>query len=243
MGGLAGETSMGGRGGAFQPTLWSLVIRAQDPESRREALEQLIQLYWKPLYRYVRRRGKDRETSEDLTQGFFTMLLTRDSLRTVDRARGRFRTFLLTAMQNYMADEFEKSTARKRGGGSPVLSLDFNRAEEEFVRKGPVTESPDRAYQRDWAHSIMAEALKKVQALYSPVEFKALERHLASTHPEGTSYQEIARTLGTSVDDVRNRVRDIKKRYRDAVQELIRANTETEEEARDELRILRDCFS
>src|SRR5438045_2374386 len=93
-----GDTSIGGAKRGFQSTLWTVVLTAKDPSSRdrRDALQQLIEAYWKPVYLFIRRRGNDREAAKDLAQGFFTALLDRNFLQYVDRGRGKFRTFLLT---------------------------------------------------------------------------------------------------------------------------------------------------
>jgi RNA polymerase sigma-70 factor (ECF subfamily) len=237
------ETSTGGTGGAFQPTLWSLVLRAQDPASRQQALETLIRTYWKPLYHFVRRKGNDVEASKDLTQGFFAMLLSRDSLRTVDRSRGRFRTFLLRALENYMADEYERARAQKRGGGALLLTLDFRQAEEEYSGKAPVSESPDRAFERDWALRVLAQAMALLRQATGDLEFEVLKNHLSSNHPDGPSYEEMARSLGTSVEDIRNRVRRLRLRYKETILEVLRSNTDSEEEAKEELRLLRESLS
>jgi RNA polymerase sigma factor (sigma-70 family) len=242
------ETEIGEGPGAFQSTLWSVVLRAKDPSSpeRRKALEKLIQTYWKPLYFFVRRKGKNAEESKDLTQGFFAELLAKDYLKTLDPERGKFRAFLLSAFKHYLADHYDHDRAQKRGGGRPVLSLDFEGAETEAA--GVQTDSePDRAYQRDWALQVMARALERLRGWFETAgrsaEFQALKGHLASTHPEGTSYEDIAKALGTNVEQVRNGVRAARARYRDAILEVIRDYTDGDADAKEELADLMSAFS
>jgi RNA polymerase sigma factor (sigma-70 family) len=236
---------MGGQA-PFQSTLWSVVLHAKDPSSpkRREALEKLIQTYWKPLYFFVRRKGKNAEESKDLTQGFFAELLAKDYLKTLDPDRGKFRSFLLSAFKHYMADQYDHDRALKRGGGRPVLSLDFELAESERLK---ADSEPDQAYRRDWAVQVMGQAMETVQASYRESgrgdEFAQFKAHLTSLHPQGATYETLAASLGISVDDVRNRIRTARTRYREAILEVIRSYTDSTAEAREELQDLLSAFS
>lgn len=243
------ETEIGGGRAYFQSTLWSIVLRAKDPcsQDRREALQKLIETYWKPLYSFVRRKGNGIEESKDITQGFFCELLSKDTLKYLDRGRGRFRTFLLLALEHYMADAHDRSRAQKRGGGRPLLSLDFQGAEEEVSRRLETGVDPDRELKRDWAVRVMSQAMEALRASFEGSgrsgEFETFKGHLRSTHPEGVSYEEMAKTLGISVEDVRNRVRGARTRYREAILDVIRAYSNSEEETQDELRELLTSFS
>ena len=238
---------MGGPRGSFQSTLWSLVLRAKNPDAadRRQALETLIRAYWKPLYVFVRRKGNGVDASKDLTQGFFAELLAKDFLKHVDRDRGKFRTFLLTAIEHYMADEYDRAKAQKRGGGAAVLSLDFEGAELDVPRDG--AGSPDQEFKRDWAVRVMAQGMEAVKASFDDrgraAEFEAFRGHLTSTRPEGASYEAMAAALGISVEDVRNRVRSARTRYREAILDVIRSYTDSEQEAKEELQELLSAFS
>jgi len=242
------DTSIGGSGRSFQSTLWTLVLKAKqsDGVERRAALEKLITTYWKPVYLFVRRKGNPSETAKDLVQGFFTALLEKNYLQYVDRGRGKFRTFLLTALDHYMADEWDRARAQKRGGGAPSVPLDFERADAELLR-APSSRSPDDGFRRDWALRVMAEALQSVRAEFAragrDAEFDALRLHLSYGAGTPPSYLEIAGRLGLSEDDVRTRIHRVRQRYREAVLEVLRASTETEEEAREELRDLLAALS
>lgn len=243
------ETKMGGPQRAFQSTLWSLVLRAKNPDSgdRRQALETLIHTYWKPLYSFVRRKGKSVDDSKDLTQGFFSDLLAKDFLKYVDRGRGRFRTFLLTALEHYMCDEHDRTTAQKRGDGRPTLSLDFEGAEGDALSDSLQGKSPDQTFLRDWAVRVLSQALENVRAFYQKssqdAEFQAFQPHLTALRPSDTSYHELSKALGITVEDVRNRIRVARGRYRDAILTVIRSYTGTADEAHEELRELLSAFS
>ncbi len=234
--------------GAFQPTLWTVVLKAKDPSApdRREALERLFRAYWKPVYFYVR-RTRDPESAQDLTQGFFTAFIEKDYLQYVDRARGKFRTFLVVALQHYLADEHDRERAQKRGGGLHPLSLDFARAETEILRQPAASETPERLFQRRWALEVIKTALQKLREEFKSsdrlTEFEALHLYLSAGGKGAPTHADLARRLGISEADVNNRVHRLKKRYREIIIEEVRAYSGGEEEAREELRDLFSAFS
>ncbi len=242
------ETSIGGPQRAFGSTLWTVVLEAQDPGSpgRREALQRLIEAYWKPVYFFVRRKGSDPESAKDLTQGFFAALLERNFLKNVHRDRGRFRTFLLTALENYLADERDRARALKRGGDRAVFPLDFEGAENEVPGEPASPESPDRAFRRDWAMRVLSRALQDVRAEFAASgregEFEALRLHLSLGAGPAPSYADLARRLGVSEQDVANRIHRARARVREAVLGVIRSYSGTEEDAQEELRDLLSAF-
>ena len=233
------ETEIGGSQNAFQSTYWTLVLQAQDAASpaRRDALQTLIQTYWKPLYWFVRRKGQDPEAAKDLVQGFFAALLEKDYLRYVDRDRGRFRTFLLTALEHYVSDERDRASALKRGGGRTVFPLDFDMAECAVSVQRDV--DPELAFRREWWSKVLEQAMDRVRASFGEKgrseEFEAYRAYLSSMHPADTSYEEIARRIGVSSETVKNRVRSARADYREAILQVIREYAGSEEEARAEL--------
>lgn len=237
------ETDIGGSKRFFQSTYWSNVLRAQDVRSpdRREALEHLIRAYWKPLYLFLRRKGYDIEKSKDFTQGFFAAFLERDFLQYVDRDRGKFRTFLLRAFQHYLADEHDRATAQKRGGGAPVQSLDFEQAESRVSAQG----TPERVFERQWAIQVIERALQAMRREYETSgraeEFEVLKLHLSAG--ESPTYAELACRLGIAVTDVTNRLHRVRTRYRELILAEIRSYTDTESEAEEEMRDLFSSFS
>lgn len=240
------ETSIGGPNRAFASTLWSVVLTARDPEApgRRDALQKLIETYWKPAYFFIRRKGADAESAKDLAQGFFAALLERNFLQYVRKDRGRFRTFLLTALDHWLADERDRAGALKRGGGRAGFSLDFARAELEMAG---TPDAPDRAFRRDWALRVLARGLDVLRASFESSgrreEFEALRLHLAIGGDAPPSYADLARRLGLSEQDVANRIHRARAGYREAILEVVRAYSENEEEAREELRDLFSAFS
>lgn len=241
------ETTLGGPNRAFASTLWSVVLAAKDPESpgRREALQTLIEAYWKPVYFFVRRKGNDPEAAKDLTQGFFAALLERNFLQYVRQDRGRFRSFLLTALEHFLADEHDRAQALKRGGGKAPLSLDFGGAERE-VGVPSAAEPADRAFRRDWALRVLSQGLQKLRSSFEASgrgeEFEALRLHLAMGGEKPPSYADLARRLGLGEQDVANRIHRARAGYREAILEVIRAYSETEDDAREELRDLLTAF-
>ena len=152
----------------FATTHWSVVLAAGDSASTdsQEALEKLSRAYWYPLYSYARRRGYGGEDAKDLTQAFFERLLAKNFLKDAARDRGRFRTFLLTAMKHFLANEQDRAHAVKRGGRDTVVSLDMLMAEDRFADAAGRDLSPDQAFDRAWAESLMDAAYQRLKSDY-----------------------------------------------------------------------------
>ena len=249
MGQNGSETSICGPGGSFESTLWTMVDRAKDPKSpdRQEALQELIKTYWKPVYNFIRRKGKPVEAAKDLTQGYFTKMLSNELLKGVDQRRGRFRSYLIVTLEHFLADEYDRACAQKRGGDQKILSLDFEDGEREFSACGSGSEDHTKAFVRDWGIQVMAQALEELQQRHSSsgriAEFRAFKAHLTTLRPEGASYQELAEELGISVEDVRNRIKSTRAAYRQAILSVIRRTCSSEAEAKEELKLLLSAFS
>ena len=227
-----GETTMGGSKRGFQATLWTVVLKAK--EHSREALEQLIRTYWKPVYVYIRRWGYPGEEAKDLCQGFFADLLERDFLKGVSREKGRFRTFLLTVLKRYLINESERKRAQKRGGGKAVLSLDFTRAERDFTIMPTTDETPERSFNRAWALEAMSRALTALGAEMDPETFAALKPHLAG----GPAYEATAKKLGITVVKLNNLIHRTRKRYREILRAEVAGSVTDPAEADEEVRNL-----
>jgi len=148
-----GSSSAGKAAPVFVTTRWSVVLAAgqADTALAREALARLCQTYWYPLYAYARRRGQSRHDAQDLTQEFFARLLEDNWLARADRERGRFRTFLLTAMKHFMANEWHRANTLKRGGRVPVFSLNDEAAEERYQLEPAEKSTPESLFERNWA--------------------------------------------------------------------------------------------
>ena len=232
---MSGDTSMGGSKREFQATLWTVVLRAK--ERSREALEELIRTYWKPVYVYIRRWGYPSEEAKDLCQGFFSDLLERDFLKGVSREKGRFRTFLLTVLKRYLINQSERRRAQKRGGGKPALSLDFAHAERDLSLMPATDETPERSFNRQWALGAMAQSLLLLSKEMDAATFEAIKPHLAG----GPAYEETAKTLGISVTRLNNLIHRTRKRYREILRQEIAGSLSSPEDAEEEVRNLLDA--
>src|SRR5262249_27769596 len=148
----------------FPTTRWTLVVAAGDPHRKeaRSALVSLCENYWYPLYAYLRRRGYPADRAQDLTQEFFVRVLEGRYLDRADPERGRFRSFLLTSLKFFVADEEDRQRARKRGGGA-VVSLEFSSGEERYQREPAHDETPERIFERRWALSVLDRLVEKLR--------------------------------------------------------------------------------
>jgi len=153
-----------GRGSQFTTTHWSVVLEAARPDSPGsvEAFARLYGDYWYPLYAYVRRRGRSPQEAEDLTQDFFVALFDRQRLHGLEREGGRFRSFLLKALQNFLANEWDRATALKRGGGCAISSLEEIDAESKYLR-APSHEKVEASFDRDWAFTLIEHAMENLE--------------------------------------------------------------------------------
>lgn len=221
------ETGIGGSQRAFQPTLWTDILRAKnhDAPEHREAVDRLIQNYWKPVYFFLRRRGNDVETSKDLTQGFFTEFLERDFLKNLDPAKGKFRTFLLTTLVRYAANEHERARAKKRGGTKVIRSLDTKTAERDL--KADTSSGPEEAFERAWAAELLARAFDQMK---NEPYYEALHLHLT----EGLGATGIARRLKRNPKDAENALARGRRRFREILLSELLGETGSRAEAEDE---------
>jgi RNA polymerase sigma-70 factor (ECF subfamily) len=152
--------------GRFKTTQWSLVRAcgdSADPALHREALTALCRLYWPPVYHYIRCRGNDAESARDLTQGFFARLLEKEFVRKADRERGRFRSFLLTCVKRYVADERDRAQARKRGGGLTILPLEFETVESSIQHQLADPRTPETIFEKRWAVTVVKQAISRLE--------------------------------------------------------------------------------
>jgi RNA polymerase sigma-70 factor (ECF subfamily) len=216
---------------AFVTTHWSVVVSAvrSDTTQSRNALEQLCRVYWYPLYAYVRRRGHSPEDAQDLTQEFFARLLERNWLARADQARGRFRTFLLVAMERFLANEWDKARALKRGGGMPTLPLQLDTAETRYGAEPADPRTPEQSFERRWAIALLDEVLHRLdtehQAEGKAAQFAALKPCLVGSR-DSLPYEQIAQATGLSESAVKVAVHRLRQRYRELLRTEI-ANTVT----------------
>jgi len=228
----------------FATTHWSLVVSAREANSPQSiaALEQLCRAYWYPLYAYVRRTGQSRENAEDLTQAFFARLLEKNYLGAAEPERGRFRSFLLIALKRFMANEWDRERAQKRGGGQPVLSLDADLADQRFQGEPAAGAlSPDRLYERRWALTLLDQTMARLRAEFLAAgkigEFEKLKSFL-TVDRDRVSYPDAAAELGIGEGALRVAVHRLRKRYRELFREEIAHTLAAGEDLDTELRHL-----
>ncbi len=227
----------------FGPTRWSVVLSAggTDTTSAHVALTKLCQTYWYPLYAYVRRRGFSPPDAEDMTQEFFARFLEHDWVANADREKGRFRSFLLSAMNHFLANEWDKARAKKRGGGATLLPLEFNTAETRYSREPADNVTPEQQFERHWALALLATVTDRLRNEY---EQDGKAQLFAALHPclvgDRTSqpYEELARKLGLTEGAVKSAVHRLRQRYRQLLHEEISQTVAEPAEVEEELRHL-----
>jgi DNA-directed RNA polymerase specialized sigma24 family protein len=204
----------------FATTRWSIVLAAGQGVSResRGALEALCQAYWFPVYAYVRRHAFAAEDAQDLTQGFFAHLLDKDAIGKAHPDRGRFLAFLLTALQNFLANERDKARAEKRGGGKGALSLDFDSGESRYQIEPSHELTPEKLFERRWVLTLLDQVLESLRKELADEgkepQFEQLKQGIVG---EMTSegYEQAAAALGITVAAAKQAAYRLRKRYRE----------------------------
>ncbi|MDT8389700.1 MAG: sigma-70 family RNA polymerase sigma factor [Lentisphaeria bacterium] len=227
------------QGCVFPHTRWSLVVSAAD--GAEVSLETLCRLYWQPVYAVARHAGHDVETAKDLTQGFFAKLLEKGWLGSADRERGRFRTFLVTALKRYMINEWRRECAVKRGGRAPVLPLDTALAERIEAREGAHALSPDALFDRRWALALLDQAMRRLEAEWPGGQFDILKPCLTAGRGE-IDYAALARQLACSEGAARVAAHRLRKRYRAVIREEVARTVADDTDVADELRALMNAL-
>ena len=228
----------------FLTTHWSEVVSAGRSDSAEAfaALERLCRSYWYPLYAYVRRRGYGEEQAKDLTQAFFAQVISRHYIAEADPDRGRFRTFLLTSLNHFLANEWDRGQTQRRGGGLEFVSLDYAREQEERAAEPGHDQTPERLYERRWAEAVLARVLERLRAEFdgpNVKRFEVLKRFL--TEDKGTtSYVEAAGELRVTEQAAKSAIHRLRQRWRELMREEIAAtvNVVTGREVEDEIRHL-----
>lgn len=231
----------------FDDTRWSLVLRTRDsdPEAAKSALEELCQLYWQPLYAYLRKTGNDAESALDLTQGFFAQLLERNALDKADPKRGRFRSFLLTSLRNYTRNEYARQTAQKRPSATGAISIDVGAAEGGLRDMLADHTTPEQLYERQWAMTLLKSALdtlrQESEAAGKLDRFEALSQYLTVDVPQA-SYEELAEQLEISPGAVKVAVHRLKNRYGEIIRQRVRDTVTNPEDVNGEIAHLLTVF-
>ena len=234
--------------GRFATTHWSLVVdagRSSSPTAA-EALATLCGIYWFPLYAYVRRQGHSIDDAQDLTQAFFVHLLDKQTLRVADPERGRFRSFLLASMKHFLAKQWRRDAAQKRGGGCLPISLNFDDGETRYRLEPSHEVTPEKLFERQWALTLLARALTTLRAEFEAsgkaARFAGLKMFVAgekSTVP----YRELADRLEMSEGAVKVATHRMRRRYRALLREEIQHTIGAAEDIDDELRRLFDALT
>lgn len=209
----------------FATTRWSVVLgAASETEQAHVALEELCRLYWFPVYAYIRRRGHPPEDAEDLTQGFFHRLIDRQSLAGIRREGGRFRSYLLAAVENFLVNDFDRRHARKRGGGRELLSLDSENPEGRYALDIPDSDTPETVFEKRWAFALLEQAAERLSRECSRAGkgqlCEALRGHLLE-HGAGEPYAILARRLGMSEGALKVAVHRLRGRFGHLLREVV----------------------
>ena len=227
----------------FATTHWSVVLTARDGDAPevRDALARLCELYWYPLYAYLRRRGFSPHDAEDLTQSFLAYLLGKDFLARISPEKGKFRSFLLASLNHFVSDQRDKEQRQKRGGNQRVLSLDAASAEARY-RLEPVEEAdPQRIFERRWAFAVVETALQRLESESVSAGKAALFAGLKSAligDPGPSTYSELGQSLGLSEGAVKVAAHRLRRRFRELFRQEIAQTVSQPDEVEDEIRFL-----
>ncbi len=231
----------------FNTTHWSIVAQAaqQGDTSNLSALDRLCENYWHPLYFYVRRKGNNPSDAQDIIQGFFAKLIEKNYLQAADPTKGPFRAFLKMAIKRYMANEWAKAAAQKRGGGQTVLSLDFYEADRQFASLPESEASVEMSFDREWAESILDRVFQSLASSYQSRNKDDWYTFLRTTLPDQTqemTYNEAATQFDCSLNTVKSEAHRFRKRFqsllRDTVMETVTNEVDLEEEIRHLIQVL-----
>jgi DNA-directed RNA polymerase specialized sigma24 family protein len=232
----------------FTTTHWSVIFAAAQNSApgAQEALEKLCRTYWYPLYVYVRRRGQSAEDAKDLVQGFFARLLAKSFLEGVVPEKGKFRSFLLAALNHFLSDEWDKARAQKRGGGLTMLSLDETVGEERYRLEPAETVTAEKLFERRWALTLLEQArlrLKEESTQLGQGELYERFRALEAKDANSPSYAQIATDLGSSESAVKSALFRMRQRYKELVREEVGSTVASPSEIDEEIRYLISVLS
>jgi len=227
------------------------VAAAVQPSTEsRTALATLCQIYWHPVYAFIRRNGSDRDQAQDLTQAFFAVLLEKNYLGDAKQERGRFRSFLLTAVKHFLSNQRDRATAQKRGGGQPELSLDLafdpREAEAWYSPVAVDDVTPERLFELRWAHSLLERVMANLREEFAnsgkAEYFDRLSDYLHGDS-KGIHYDELSAEMGVTAGALRTQVHRMRRKYRDLLRGEIAQTVSTPAEIDDEIRFLLTTLS
>jgi DNA-directed RNA polymerase specialized sigma24 family protein len=227
----------------FRSTHWSVVLAAGDSQSRETsgALEKLCRAYWYPLYSFVRRQGWNEHDSQDLTQAFFAHLLEKKGIARAAPEKGKFRSFLLASLTNFLNNERDKRQRLKRGGGMEILPLDLERGESRYLTEPATVDSPERIFERQWAQAVIERSATRLQAEFAAAgqaERFTLLKDFLMGDSETLSYTEAAARLAMTVPAVTSAIHRLRGRFREVFHDEIAQTLDARESIDDEIRHL-----
>ncbi len=227
----------------FRTTHWSVVLAAgdqTDPQAK-EALARLCQTYWFPIYAFIRKRGHPPEQAQDLTQEFFAKFLEKNSVAKATRERGRFRSFLMTSVENFLRNEHDRNQTEKRGGGRLPVSLDEQDAEQRYLEQPADSTDPAKAFEQRWAATVLQTVVNRLRAEYQAsgrsALFEALQSHLWG-EAGLLSYPDLAAQFAMTIANVKTTAHRLRQRYREILREEIAQTVSQPGEIDEEIRYL-----
>ena len=229
--------------GRFATTHWTVVLAAGNSSSpqHQQSLSKLCKTYWFPLYAYLRRQGYDSHQAEDYTQGFFAGILERQGLRRADPKYGKFRSFLLASLKNFLTDEWDRARTEKRGGDKKIFSLNIENAETWYSAEPADVLSPEKLFERSWALTVLKQAMERLKAECQSADkqqlFDRLKIYLTA-QSDVIPYRDVAAALGMTEGAVKVAVHRLRRRYRELVRDEIAQTVTTEAEVDEEIRDL-----
>ena len=231
----------------FPVTRWTLISKlGSSPSETEEGLTHLCQSYWLPCYSFIRGRRYSPEDAEDLTQSFILKLIKRDGLAGVDATKGRFRSYMLGALKNFLANDIQRSNAQKRGGGQATISIDRTAVEDESFLEPADHESPDKHFDRVWGLTTLETVVKQLQAEFlesgKEREFEVLEPFI-SPQMEQPRYAEAAESLKMNEGALRGAVFRLRQKFRKRLREVILETVASPHEVEDEIEALFAAFA
>ena len=228
--------------GVFATTHWSIVLEAQgESPAAQQALEKLCRTYWRPIYGFVRRQGASAEDAEDLTQGFFALLLERKDLNTVRKEKGRLRSYLLTSVKNFLADEARHAMAVKRGKGQRLIPLEEIREREGIDIERSDRLTADEIYERRWAFTLLEQVMARLREEYRSagnVRFFDQMKKMLMDEPDRQSQAQVATEFDMTENAVKQAFYRFRQRYQTLLREEIAQTVAMSGDIEDELRHL-----
>jgi RNA polymerase sigma factor (sigma-70 family) len=228
--------------GIFATTHWSVVLEAQgESPAAQQALEKLCRTYWRPIYGYVRRHGVGTEDAEDLTQGFFALLLERKDLNSVRKEKGRLRSYLLISVKHFLADESRHAMALKRGKGQRLIPFDDIQEGERIEAERYDRLTADQIYERRWALTVLEQVMARLREEYHSagnVRFFDQMKKMLMDEPDRPSQAQAATEFGMTENAVKQAFYRFRQRYQALLREEIAHTVATPGDVEDELRYL-----